>query len=178
MKLVWETQEPYQPALTFALADAYRPASDSDSDSDSAGSSGNGNGSHGSSSSSDSSSSSGSASGGSAAVVATLRGFAIEHYSKSVANNYGVYIQTSGLALEGCSVKSSSGSGVGIEGASARLLRCSIAGCARHGLAVFGSLEGDSGVAQLENCEVRAASLLQRMPSFTLAMCTSALDCS
>ena len=45
--------------------------------------------------------------------------------------------------LEDCDITSSTGSGIAAEGGEHTVLRCSIHGCQRHGVAVFGTLEGD-----------------------------------
>jgi len=74
----------------------------------------------------------------------TLSGLTLKHASKSVANNYGVYIHDgSDLVMERCEVTSTTGTGIGIEGAAPTIRDCRISGCARHGVAVFGGL-GDS----------------------------------
>ncbi|KXZ51409.1 hypothetical protein GPECTOR_12g371 [Gonium pectorale] len=70
----------------------------------------------------------------------TVEGLTIRHASKSVANNYGVFIKSGSPLLEGCDVSSTTGAGVGVEGASPRLLRCVVHDCARQGIAIFGAV--------------------------------------
>ena len=74
------------------------------------------------------------------AGVATVRNVAFEHYSKSVAENYAVFVREGPLqlVLEGCDVRSTSGTGVGVEGGRAELRRCQVGGCKTHGVAVLG----------------------------------------
>lgn len=47
--------------------------------------------------------------------------------------------------MQDCDISSATGSGVGSEGGSLSLLRCSIHDCKRHGVAMFGDLEGSEG---------------------------------
>ncbi|GIL44188.1 hypothetical protein Vafri_1715 [Volvox africanus] len=68
-----------------------------------------------------------------------VEGISIRHSSKSVANNYGVYIRGGSPRLVDCDIISATGAGVGIEGASPQLVGCRIHDCARQGIAVFGS---------------------------------------
>jgi hypothetical protein len=56
-------------------------------------------------------------------------------------------LQAGRLILEECDVTSQSGVGVGVEGAAVTLANCSIHGCERHGVAVFGSLEGEGAAS-------------------------------
>lgn len=57
-------------------------------------------------------------------VSVTLRRLNIKHYSKSVANNYAVYLHDEAtLILEDCEVESASGSGLGVEGGNLVLRR-------------------------------------------------------
>lgn len=51
-------------------------------------------------------------------------------------------MQAGRLTLQQCDILSQSGVGVGVEGATLVLQQCSIHSCERHGVAVFGSLEG------------------------------------
>ncbi|KAG2491218.1 hypothetical protein HYH03_010428 [Edaphochlamys debaryana] len=67
-----------------------------------------------------------------------LEGLTVRHSSKSVANNYAVYITAGTPRLVDCDVSSASGAGVGVEGASPQLLGCRIHDCARQGMAIFG----------------------------------------
>ncbi|GAX77894.1 hypothetical protein CEUSTIGMA_g5336.t1 [Chlamydomonas eustigma] len=81
-----------------------------------------------------------------------LRNLRIEHYSKSVANNYAVYITSGSPLLEGCNIRSRSGTGVGIEGAESPVLqRCSIHECEGHGVAMFGSINDLSSSTDMED---------------------------
>ncbi|GLI70139.1 hypothetical protein VaNZ11_014948, partial [Volvox africanus] len=68
-----------------------------------------------------------------------VEGISIRHSSKSVANNYGVYIRGGSPRLVDCDISSATGAGVGIEGANPQLVGCRIHDCARQGIAVFGS---------------------------------------
>lgn len=52
-------------------------------------------------------------------------------------------LQAGSLTLEQCDITSRSGVGVGVEGAAVSLKSCHIHDCERHGVAVFGSLEGE-----------------------------------
>jgi hypothetical protein len=55
----------------------------------------------------------------------SIRGLALKHPARSVANNYGVYIHSgSDLRLESCDVCSTSGCGIGIEGAQPLISKC------------------------------------------------------
>jgi hypothetical protein len=62
-------------------------------------------------------------------------------------------LQAGHLTLEECDVTSQSGVGVGVEGAAVTLAKCSIHDCERHGVAVFGSLEGE-GALSSTSCSV------------------------
>jgi hypothetical protein len=64
-------------------------------------------------------------------------------------HHYAASVQAGSITLEQCDITSSSGVGVGVEGAAVRLKGCHIHDCERHGLAVFGSLEGEAGGALL-----------------------------
>ena len=76
----------------------------------------------------------------------TLRGLALRHYSKSVAQNYCVLAQAGAvLVMDSCDVRSNSGVGVGVEGAMLQLLDSAVHDCARHGVAAFGGFEGACG---------------------------------
>ncbi|KAG2423736.1 hypothetical protein HXX76_015125 [Chlamydomonas incerta] len=76
--------------------------------------------------------------GGSGGQV-VLEGLTIRHASKSVANNFGVYVHGAcSPRLLDCDISSRTGAGVGVEGASPWLLGCRVHDCARQGLAIFG----------------------------------------
>lgn len=47
--------------------------------------------------------------------------------------------------MQGCDISTSTGTGVGAEGGSLNVQRCSVHGCKRHGIALFGSLDGSEG---------------------------------
>eukprot|EP00200_Dunaliella_tertiolecta_P002925 CAMPEP_0202349720 /NCGR_PEP_ID=MMETSP1126-20121109/7093_1 /ASSEMBLY_ACC=CAM_ASM_000457 /TAXON_ID=3047 /ORGANISM="Dunaliella tertiolecta, Strain CCMP1320" /LENGTH=347 /DNA_ID=CAMNT_0048941575 /DNA_START=190 /DNA_END=1234 /DNA_ORIENTATION=- len=89
-----------------------------------------------------------------------LRGLVFKHFSKSVANNYGVFIHDgSDLWLDACDICSTSGSGIGVEGASPLISRCRIHGCANHGLAIFGPMDLEApldmaGGGSVKNCTI------------------------
>ncbi|GLC38556.1 hypothetical protein PLESTM_000747300 [Pleodorina starrii] len=68
-----------------------------------------------------------------------VEGLTIRHSSKSVANNYGVFIRGGSPLLLDCDISSASGAGVGIEGASPQLVGCRVHDCARQGVAIFGA---------------------------------------
>lgn len=53
------------------------------------------------------------------------------------------WLQAGQLTLERCDISSSSGVGVGVEGASVTVQQCTIHNCERHGVAAFGSLDGE-----------------------------------
>ncbi|WIA41027.1 hypothetical protein OEZ86_004665 [Tetradesmus obliquus] len=96
-----------------------------------------------------SSSSSSSSSGGAANPSVVVQGLTFSHYSKSVADNYAVFVQAGSLLLQQCDVSSSSGVGVCVQGAQLQMDGCSIHDCAAHGVAVYGALEGGIGRAKL-----------------------------
>lgn len=70
-----------------------------------------------------------------------VEGLTIRHYSKSVANNYGVFVRDGSARLSGCDVSSRSGVGIGVEGACAVIDGCDVHDCERHGIAIFGGAE-------------------------------------
>jgi len=71
-----------------------------------------------------------------------LRGVRIRHASKSVANNYAVFLQAGDLTLVDCDVSSSTGAGISAEGGMLRLIGGIVHDCARQGLTLFGPLMG------------------------------------
>jgi len=79
-----------------------------------------------------------------------VKSFAFKHASPSIANNYAVFLQGGSVTLEDCRVTSSTGTGVAAEGGEHTIRGCSLSGCERHGLAVFGTLDGDSCQVKLE----------------------------
>ncbi|BDA43086.1 hypothetical protein COCOBI_04-0970 [Coccomyxa sp. Obi] len=83
-----------------------------------------------------------------------LIGLKLRHSSPSVANNYAVFMQGGSLLLEDCDISSATGSGVGSEGGQLSLIHCSVHNCKRHGVAMFGDLEGSEGEALLQECSV------------------------
>jgi len=117
----------------------------------------------------------------------TLRGLTLRHASKSVANNYAVFITAGGggdddggaVALEGCDISSASGTGVCVEGASApTLTACTVHDCPRYGVALFGGLSGEPAAPVLEGCVVQrnalGAALVRAGAEPRLARCTLA----
>jgi len=76
---------------------------------------------------------------------AVLRGLTIRHASKSVANNYAVFLQTSNLELRECDITSSTGAGIGIEGGIPIVRQCVIHNCERQGIACFSELGSEGG---------------------------------
>eukprot|EP00959_Pyramimonas_sp_CCMP1952_P108658 2271942-Pyramimonas_sp.AAC.2 len=57
-----------------------------------------------------------------------IEGIRIRHSSKSIANNYGVYLKEAGVKLVGCEVSSSTGCAVGIEGGNNMFQNCTFSG--------------------------------------------------
>ncbi|EFJ51771.1 hypothetical protein VOLCADRAFT_103273 [Volvox carteri f. nagariensis] len=121
VEVVWETSEPYQSTVEVSAPTA-GPAS---------GDGGPGRG--------------GRSSGGQrGAEGVVLEGLTIRHSSKSVANNFGVFIRGGSPRLLDCDISSATGAGVGVEGASPQastaIMDCRIHDCARQGIAIFGGL--------------------------------------
>eukprot|EP00879_Flechtneria_rotunda_P013580 GHRR01014185.1.p1 GENE.GHRR01014185.1~~GHRR01014185.1.p1 ORF type:complete len:165 (+),score=64.81 GHRR01014185.1:709-1203(+) len=81
-----------------------------------------------------------------------MQGLQFRHASMSVANNYCIYTQAGQTLLAACDIRSRTGVGVAAEGASLQLSHCTVHGCERHGVAVFGSLDGVLGKCQLQDC--------------------------
>ena len=82
-----------------------------------------------------------------------LEGLQLRHASKSVAQNYGVFVREAAeLVMVDCAVTSSTGSGVGVEGGAARLEGCTLSGCKAHGAALYGDLLGSARDVALVNC--------------------------
>ena len=84
-----------------------------------------------------------------------VRGIDAEHSSKSVANNYGIFVvEGANATFEKCDVRSSTGSGFGVEGAQVELVECSARGCATHGFVGLGDSSGlpGTGVANISRC--------------------------
>ena len=81
-----------------------------------------------------------------------VEGVRIEHSSKSVAQNYAVYVNAprSTATLRRCTVSSATGSGVGVEGGAAALEACTLRDCKAHGAAVLGR----SASLALRDCRV------------------------
>ncbi len=50
--------------------------------------------------------------------------------------------------MQDCDISSATGSGVGSEGGQLSLIRCNVHQCKRHGVAMFGDLEGSEGALQ------------------------------
>lgn len=95
----------------------------------------------------------------SSGVDVRLIGLKLRHSSPSVANNYAVFMQGGSLLLEDCDISSSTGSGVGSEGGQLSLIHCSVHNCKRHGVAMFGDLEGSQGEALLQDCSLSGNEL-------------------
>lgn len=89
-------------------------------------------------------------------------------------------LQAGTLRLEQCDITSSSGVGVGVEGADVGLINCSIHDCERHGVAVFGSLEGKQGRTAATLCSilVLCVGLGMKATSWVGLACQSAACCS
>ena len=61
--------------------------------------------------------------------------------------------------MQDCDIGSTTGSGVGSEGGQLSLIHCSVHNCKRHGVAMFGDLEGSEGAlhnALILNCAAAA----------------------
>jgi len=83
-----------------------------------------------------------------------IEGVRIRHSSKSIANNYGVYLKEAGAKLVGCDISSSTGCAVGIEGGNTAFQNCTFSGAKNHGLAIYGDLFGSACSATVEDCTV------------------------
>ena len=84
-----------------------------------------------------------------------ISGLAVRHASKSVANNYAVFVvEGASATIERCAAASETGSGFGIEGADATLVDCEASGCASHGVVGLGDASGEPGSATvtIERC--------------------------
>lgn len=80
----------------------------------------------------------------------------VEHYSKSVADNYAVYVAPGASAvLERVRARSETGSGFGVDGGKCVMRMCVGSACAQNGCALFGDVDGarGSGEADLIECE-------------------------
>ncbi|CAL8468917.1 g8458 [Coccomyxa elongata] len=95
----------------------------------------------------------------SSGVGVHLIGLKLRHSSPSVANNYAVFMQGGSLLLEDCDISSATGSGVGSEGGQLSLIRCNVHQCKRHGVAMFGDLEGSEGEVLLQECSISGNEL-------------------
>ena len=74
---------------------------------------------------------------------ASVRDAACEHSSKSVANNYGLFVvEGASATLERVCVRSKTGSGFGVEGARVTMKECDGSACASHGLVCLGDSSG------------------------------------
>ena len=74
---------------------------------------------------------------------ASVRDAACEHSSKSVANNYGLFVvEGASATLERVCVRSKTGSGFGVEGARVTMTECDGSACASHGLVCLGDSSG------------------------------------
>lgn len=87
-------------------------------------------------------------------VVVEVSGLLFKHSSKSVANNYALYVQGGSLILKDSDITSSSGVGVAVEGGNLQMLRCAVHDCQQHGVAIYGDLEGRPGRVLLEQCSI------------------------
>lgn len=63
------------------------------------------------------------------------------------------------MQLEGCTVHSATGSGVAAEGGEHALRSCRLLQCERHGLAVFGTLEGEECQVDVFECSLEGNKL-------------------
>ena len=72
-----------------------------------------------------------------------MRDVACEHSSKSVANNYGLFVvEGASATFERVRVRSKTGSGFGVEGARVTMTECDGSACASHGLVCLGDSSG------------------------------------
>ena len=81
----------------------------------------------------------------------------LTHSSKSVANNFGVFVREGGsLALRNATVTSETGSGVATEGGSIDAENVKIDKCKNHGVSAFGNQleEPKSGKVRMENVAI------------------------
>jgi len=92
----------------------------------------------------------------------SVKGLSFVHFSKSVADNYGVLIRGGSPQLIDCTVSSRSGSGIGIEGSREALIKnCQIQGCKAHGIAAFSPIEAQDDpqayTIRVERCDIRGS---------------------
>ena len=81
-----------------------------------------------------------------AGTTCLVSGLTIRHYSKSIAQNYCVFVPApsrpasrfSKVEIRGCDISSESGSGVGVEGGDVSLAMSKIASCKNHGVLFLG----------------------------------------
>lgn len=83
---------------------------------------------------------------GGEAGTCLVSGLTLRHYSKSIAQNYCLFVPApsgaasrSKIEIRGCDISSESGSGVGIEGGDVTLSSSRIAGCKNHGVLFLGT---------------------------------------
>lgn len=67
--------------------------------------------------------------------------------------------------MQDCDISSATGSGVGSEGGQLALIRCSVHNCKRHGVAMFGDLEGSEGALRDTPIQNHAAASAGCEPS-------------
>lgn len=73
----------------------------------------------------------------------TARNCEFRHYSKSVANNFAIYVREGAtLTLENVQITSTSGSGIGVEGGSLFISSSTVSNCKTHGILITASLDG------------------------------------
>ena len=84
-----------------------------------------------------------------------LEGLTLRHSSKSVAQNYAIFVREGAqLTMRRCAVSSATGSGLGVEGGEALLEGCDLSGSKAHGAALYGDLLGGAAPVALRNCRV------------------------
>ena len=85
----------------------------------------------------------------------TMKNVTIKHASKSVANNYAVFVNNGGnLTMTGCDVRSDTGTGVAAEGSTLTVQNSTVHDCKSHGIAVYGDLLGEVGSGKIEGCQI------------------------
>jgi len=73
------------------------------------------------------------------AIRVEIRGVSIDHASKSVAQNYAVFVNGADVTLSQCKITSHTGAGIGVERGKLQINDCAVSDCKAHGIAVLGS---------------------------------------
>ena len=97
-----------------------------------------------------------------------ISGLSINHHSRSVAQNYAVFVPVPSSAeadrvrilLKQCDITSSSGRGVGVEGGDVSLEQCRVTACQNHGIIYVGSsARGVVEKSSVEKCKLNGILL-------------------